>query len=462
MTKQYRYSLQKGSSKSICPECGKKTFVRYVDSVTGECCPPQYGRCDRESKCGYINYPKFEKDQAFSYTKTFTPKPKPQPLVPIPFEVLDETLDDYEQNVFIQNLLGRVAYPFEQCDIEAVIAQYYLGTVASWGGAVALPFIDIQNNIRAIQVKQFNEANHTTKTSFLHSILKYQYSQRGDRLPNWLPAYELNETKVSCLFGEHLLTKYPLNPIALVEAPKSAIYGTLYFGLPNVSDRFLWLAVYNLSSLNVDKCKALQGRDVVLFPDLSQDGKAFNLWNSKLNELNTIKGARFTISDLLEREASEAERADGCDIADYLICQDWRLFRESVKSEKREAENKHIFCPPRTIVEPIKTEIEPSRAKCEKSENETKHLFCAPSLSKREYRPQPKQNWTFEISELEAFFAAVDLLAEPIRLNECTVISNVPLFVESHLSTLKANNGRSIFLPHLNRLQKFKVLIESY
>ncbi|MDP4238619.1 MAG: DUF6371 domain-containing protein [Bacteroidota bacterium] len=335
MEKQYKYSLQKGSSKSNCPECGKKTFVRYVDSLTGECCPPQYGRCDRTIKCGYSNYPKFEKDQAFNSYKVFALKPKPQPLTPIPVEVLADTLTDYDKNVFIQNLLQRVAFPFDECDIEAVIAQYYLGTAATFGGAVALPYIDIKNNIRAIQVKQFDKANHTTKTSFLHGILKYQYSKRGNRLPDWLLAYELNDLKVSCLFGEHLLSKYPLNPIALVEAPKSAIYGTLYFGLPNVAERFLWLAVYNLSSLNVAKCQALQGRDVVLFPDLSQDGKAFDLWNSKLKELNTIKGARFTISDLLESKASEAERLNGCDIADYLICQDWRLFRDS---EKREVE----------------------------------------------------------------------------------------------------------------------------
>jgi hypothetical protein len=257
------------------------------------------------------------------------------------------------------------------------------------------------------------------------------------------------------------LTKYPLNPVALVEAPKSAIYGTLYFGLPNVPDRFLWLAVYNLSSLNVAKCKALQGRNVVLFPDLSTDGKAFKLWNSKLNELNTIKGARFTISNLLEREASEAERAGGCDIADYLICQDWRLFRESVKSEKRETENKHIFCTPQTIVEPIKNEIEPSRVKSEKSESETKHFICAPSLSKHDFRPQPKQNWTFEISELETYFAAVELPSQPVRLNQCSIITNVPQFIESHLSTVKANNGRSIYLPYLHRLQTLKQIIEN-
>jgi len=475
MEKQFKYNLQKGSTKIICPQCGKKTFVRYINNVTGECCPPQYGRCDREMKCGFINYPKFEKDQAFKSYKVIAPKPKPQPLTPIPFEVLAETLNNYEQNVFIQNLLGRVAFPFEPCDIEAVIAQYYLGTVTSWGGAVAFPFIDIQNNIRAIQVKQFNEANHTTKTSFLHSTLKFNYLQRGDRLPDWLPAYELNDTKVSCLFGEHLLSKHPLNPVALVEAPKGAIYGTLYFGLPSIPERFLWLAVYNLSSLNIEKCKALQGRDVVLFPDLSTDGKAFQLWNSKLKQLNTIKGARFRISDLLERKASETERANGCDIADYLICQDWRLFRESEKCKKSEDENKLIFHPPQINInaEPIQAKtIQLSKESTVHAKDFTIDFFDLMELENLEfgnYTPavefvpnirKPKENWNNEICDLETYFSTVKLQTKPIQFNSYTKIIDVRLFVESHLSTLRANNGISIIKPHLTRLQELRRILD--
>ena len=542
MDKQYKYNLQKGSAKSICPSCGKKTLVRYVDSVTGECLPEQYGRCDREDKCGYFNIPKpepqaskahfvpFDKFESYSdksylleqagkrfyipkrmvvevaakgcfilewylsntdkkplynngIDKTFEvafvtqapapgkAKPEPIPQTPIPFEVLAATLGNYEQNVFIQNLLDRVTYPFEAADIEAVVEQYYLGTVASFGGAVTLPYIDKQNNIRAVQVKQFDEANHTTKTSFLHGILKHQYQQRGEALPDWLPAYELNELKVSCLFGEHLLSKYPLNPVALVEAPKGAIYGTLYFGLPNVPERFLWLAVYNLSSLNVDKCKALEGRQVVLFPDLSKDGKAFELWSSKLKELNTIKGARFTISGLLESKASEAERLKGCDIADYLITKDWRLFRESEKSEKSESENNVFVAPHQNIVDPAQTEIDKTS---ENSELQNKDFFFdfsdIENLEPEVYtpvffeiepraKPQPRENWSVEISELETYFATAKLPAEPVQLDVCSKIIDVNLFIESHLSIVKANNGISTFLPYLNRLQTFKNII---
>ena len=457
MEKQYKYSLQKGSSKSLCPECNKKTFVLYINNLTGKSLCEQYGRCDREIKCGYQKKPEFETE--FTpykvYTGQTTPKSqlqtKPQKLISIPYEVLSETLTNYENNTFIQNLLVRVPFPFESVDIENVIAQYYLGTIA--GGAVTFPFIDIQNNIRAIQVKQFDQVNHTTKTTFLHSIIKHQYEQRGEQLPDWLPAYEQKELKVSCLFGEHLLSKYPVALVALVEAPKSAIYGTLYFGLPNMPERLLWLAVYNLSSLNVEKCKALIGREVFLFPDLSQDGKAFNLWSTKAKELKTkIQGAKFIVSDLLESRASQDERQKGCDIADYLICQDWRLFRNSVESVKGESEIKHYFLP-------LQKEIKLPSATSVKSEVENKQLFSESPKIKRVYnRDTVKENWSREIAELEKYFAAIKLPNLPVMLNQWTTISNVPLFIESHLSTLKANNGRSIFFTHLNRLQKFKQL----
>src|SRR5690606_24183239 len=123
--------------------------------------------------------------------------------------------------------------------------------------------------------------------------------------------------------------KYPNNPIALVEAPKTAIYGTLYFGLPNNPKNLLWLAVYNLSSLNLNKCKALKGRNVYLFPDLSKDSKAYNLWSEKAQKIQEqLENAMFKVSDLLEELAPNQDREKGKDIADYLIKLDWRKFRK--------------------------------------------------------------------------------------------------------------------------------------
>lgn len=345
MANEYRYKFQKGSKKDHCPECGNKTFVKYIDTNTGNYLPEQYGRCDRESKCNYHLNPYkdgylkriFEQERG-DYSGNWKPqrkinqlKPAPEPVF-IPFDVFAQTRQGYEKNVFIQNLLSRVPFPFKLNEIERVISQYNLGTVCNGyrAGAITFPFIDIGGNVRTIQVKQFDQANHSTGTDFLHSLIEKYHSKKNEHLPGWLEAYKKNEKTVSCLFGENLLNKYPQSPVALVEAPKTAVYCSLYFGLPELPENLLWLAVYNLSSLNLDKCKALQGKDVYLFPDLSKDGKAFELWSNKAKQLSSLlPGTRFEVSDLLEKLAPNELKEAGADIADVLIKMDWRKFKNT-------------------------------------------------------------------------------------------------------------------------------------
>ncbi len=343
MNKEHRYIFEKGSKKHNCPECDKKRYVMYVDIETKEYLPEQYGRCDREIKCGYFLNPykdgyakavwKQEQGNKTDWKLTL-PKPLKKPKIAfIPNDVLSQTCAGYDKNTFIQNLLTTVAFPFEVKDIEKVISLYRLGTVQNGyrKGANTFPFIDVQCNVRAVQVKQFDEHNHTTSTDFLHSLIEKHYTRINEPFPKWLEAYNKNDTMVSCLFGEHLLNQCPDNPIALVEAPKTAIYGTLYFGLPERPTDLLWLAVYNLSSLTLNKCKELKGRDVYLFPDLL----AFENWSAKALEIQErMHGTQFHVSKLLEQLASESDKEKGKDIADYLIEQDWRLFRkQSIEEE---------------------------------------------------------------------------------------------------------------------------------
>ena len=401
-TNEYRYTLEKGSKKYHCPICGKKTFVRYVDTETGNYLPEQYGRCDRESKCSYhLNpyldgYAKMIWEQEQKVTgvtipkqKYFSTQPKQQPTpepVFFDFDTFKQTLQHYEKNTFIQNLLNRVQFPFEVDEVTKVIQLYRLGTVANGyrAGANTFPFIDIKGNVRAVQVKQFDQANHTTGTDFLHSIIEKYYTRNNKPLPEWLQAYKNNDKKVSCLFGEHLLSKYHSNPVALVEAPKTAIYGTLYFGLPEKDTDLIWLAVYNKSSFSFDKLKILKGRFVYVFPDLSKDGNTFREWETKAKEYESrLPGTRFIFSDLLERLAPEMDKNKGYDIADYLIKLDWRLFRKRNIQEQPEPE---------------------------KVTSQNNFLFSHNTLSKVEVlkteqpiQKQP-QNWDDEIKELEKFF----------------------------------------------------------
>lgn len=349
MAINYKYQLEKGKNKFLCPNCNKKTFVRFIDTRDESYLPFEFGVCDREMKCTYnVNPYKtgYAEAQAqtenYQYKHTFKPKPQ-QENKPInfDFDTFKKTLKDYDSNTFIQNLISNVDYPFSVSEITEMIKLYGLGTISKgyYKGAVTFPFIDKNNNVRAIQVKQFDKSNHTTKTNFLHSIIEKHYSKRKMSLPTWLKAYTEQDRKVSCLFGEHLLNQYPENPIALVEAPKTAIYGTLYFGFPKDSNSLLWIGIYNKSSFTKDRLKALQGRKIIVFPDLSKNGSTFNEWQTKANEMQKeFSNTKFIFSDLLERLAPENDKQNGNDIADYLIKHDWRDYRQP---NNKNIENEH-------------------------------------------------------------------------------------------------------------------------
>tara|TARA_R110001583_G_C5666193_1_gene410200 strand:+ start:5126 stop:6559 length:1434 start_codon:yes stop_codon:yes gene_type:complete len=470
---EFRYILDKGNKKHYCPECNKKTFVHYIDTITGDYLPDQFGRCDRESKCTYhlnpylTDYSKMIWEQEHGNRSEFTdnwkpqhkeqrPTPKAEPVF-FDFETFKKTLkpERYEQNTFIQNLLHRVQFPFDAKEIEKIIALYYLGTIASGyrAGANTFPFIDIKGNVRTIQVKQFNNENHTTGTDFLHSIIEKRHTRNNIPLPEWLEAYLKQDKRVSCLFGSHLLSKYPQNPVALVEAPKTAIYGTLYFGFPEQPENLIWLAVYNKSSFSYDKLKVLQGRDVYTFPDLSKDGNTFKEWETKAKEMeNRLPGTKFIFSDLLEQFAHERDKSKGNDLADYLIKQDWRLFR------------KHI------IREQPKPKPLPVKILALKNPEPFKEIFFfnVESLPKVEvfnlnemdnYKNEQSENWSKDITELATYFSNFVLPTQPLKLNQYSTITDITLFIESHLATVKNNNGNRTFLPYLNRLKELKKVL---
>ena len=73
-----------------------------------------------------------------------------------------------------------------------------------------------------------------------------------------------------------------------------------------------------------------------------------------------LQGTYFHVSDLLEQLAPQQDKEQGKDIADYLIKQDWRLFR---KQDIRET--------PQPEPKPVETS---TREKSEKSEA-SKKLF---------------------------------------------------------------------------------------
>jgi hypothetical protein len=298
---QYRFILQpyKGlNTRYRCPACNHrdKTFVRYIDTENNEQINDNVGRCNREDKCNYHYTPK----QYFEANKILLPptnyqRPTPKDIKPptsfIQHNLLIKSLNTYTHNNFIQFL----EKTFGTNTTQAVLSKYLIGTSKHWQGATIFWQIDTQGKVHTGKIMLYNPTtgkrikqpfNHIT---WVHSVLK-------------LSNFNLKQ----CLFGEHLLNGNN-QPVAIVESEKTAIIASVY--LP----QFIWLAVGSLSNLNQEKCNVLKGKKCVLFPDLN----AFDKWSCQAKILKHI--TNFQVSNMLELNATDEEKENGLDLADYLL-----------------------------------------------------------------------------------------------------------------------------------------------
>lgn len=299
----YRYTLQRytgPASRYTCPQCGqRRKFTRYVDTATGEHLAEHAGRCDHQNWCGYHLKPReYFAAGGERPTAEWTPPPTP-PELPGHRMCRADVRSAMGQPCNLLAYLTDVA----GLDAERVNATAWEYCVGGWPepgkyhGAATYWQVDATGAVRSGKVIQYNPATgHRVKeggTNWVH-VLK-------GGIPE---GYRLEQ----CLFGEHLLPKYPTAPVAIVEAEKTALIARAL--VPEV----LWLAVGGTGELKLSKVLPLAGREVYLWPDLG----AFDTWTAKASELAPLF-ASITVVDLLERVATDAERARGLDLADYLL-----------------------------------------------------------------------------------------------------------------------------------------------
>ena len=136
MIKMYKYSLDKSSKKFVCPACGKKRFVKYVDNETNSYLEDGSGRCDRESSCKYQKSP--HKNSVISEFVT-----------PIITRKASTIQSDYlklcNKNFHENNLIQFLENYFTKEEIQLGIAKYRLGTSKHWNGATIFWQINPQN-----------------------------------------------------------------------------------------------------------------------------------------------------------------------------------------------------------------------------------------------------------------------------------------------------------------------------
>lgn len=229
------------------------------------------------------------------------PKPLPKPTSFIEEGILRRTLSRYNENhlaVYLESLFGQEV-------ASQLLETYLVGTAEKWKGATVFWQKDIHGNNRTGKIMLYSPVTGK-RIKEPHSYFSYVHTELK------LPEFNLKQ----CFFGEHLL-KDNERPVAIVESEKTALIASHY--LP----QFIWLACGGSAGLTDDKCKVLVGRDVCLYPDLSKaDAKVncYEAWYAKAEKFNRlIPNSFFQVSSLLENNATEEDRRQGLDLADFLI-----------------------------------------------------------------------------------------------------------------------------------------------
>jgi hypothetical protein len=282
--KEYKYHLDKTSKKFNCPQCGKKTFVKYVDTETGHYADSKYGRCDREIKCGYLEYPNGNSIINYHYVT-------PPPIKPsyIDKEILQKTLTKYETNPLIIYLYNN----YDKDQVNITIEKYKIGTSKQFNSSTIFWQIDHTGKIRSGKIMGYD-----IKTG------KRQKNKDGKALIHWahsvleIPKFTLKQ----CLFGLHLCNNN-VKKVAIVESEKTAVILSIEF--PNHT----WISTSSINGFKIEYLKPLKNTEIIAFPD----NGGYDKWKTTANNLNR-KGFNIIVSELIEIDEYEI----GWDLVDVL------------------------------------------------------------------------------------------------------------------------------------------------
>ncbi|QXP68479.1 DUF6371 domain-containing protein [Polaribacter sp. AHE13PA] len=285
MKHNYKYSLDRSSRKFICPNCHKKTFVKFIDNETNLYLNSSDGRCDRESKCGYFKKPTSNCITNINNCITEVIQPSYHNR-----KVLQEYCNTKQQSNFISNLLRN----FEPKMVSQAIDMYHIGTTNYWYGATIFWLIDTKNVIRGGKIMLYNcNTGKRVKKPFNH----VSWIHKQLKLNNFVLQ--------QCLFGLHLINSISKSDtICIVESEKTAIIMSIM--IPN----FIWLATGSKTGFKEKMLKSIKEFNVIAYPDKT----VYSNWNKEAILLNK-QGYNIQCSTMLEN----LEIEDGGDLIDFLL-----------------------------------------------------------------------------------------------------------------------------------------------
>ena len=209
------------------------------------------------------------------------------------------------ERVSVENSLSRCLLQlFDRHLVEHLTEEYRLGCYDNghYADCVLFPSIDQEGRVHNVKVQRYD--TDPASPRFAHSDKRCCY---------WLGPTLQREGVVPsdavldncCLFGEHLLDRYPSQTVALVESPKNALFGAA------VQPHYVWVATGNKGMLKRELMEPLRGRRVLVFPDRDAIGE----WRNILNGMDDV--ADFSVSDFCERYAPKDDLK--FDVADYVL-----------------------------------------------------------------------------------------------------------------------------------------------
>lgn len=267
-----------------CP-CGKNNKDGKFAPITVDGkAEPSFGHCH---SCGKTFFPQSH-PAAGKPDPAFELPPKKE-LKFVDPQLVQRSLQGYERNNFAGWLHRR--YP---TTAQYLLDYFSIGTTKN--GGTLFWYQDVQGRYRKPKRVFYRPDGHRVKAS------ENEYKSKPSPL-----LFKNQEGFEYCLFGEFQLTGYPENAkVVMVESEKSAVIGHAHY--PD----FIWVATGGAMSLKKERAAVLQGRKVMIIPDMHRTGREGAL---RMQGILKDLGCRTRILEI------DKNREDGDDIADILLQQ---------------------------------------------------------------------------------------------------------------------------------------------
>lgn len=207
-----------------CPRCKQHKFQRYVRHIYETQIADNVGLCKADNKCGFHFGPSdYQKAVAF-----------------IPSQYVLQSLLNYKEN----NCFLYLKKEFSEGIAIQAAKRYSIGTSSAYSGASI-----------------FWRTDNNNKTHEGKIILIETFSGTGKVLGNVSEHLKLKDfDTVSCLFGEHLLNKFPKKTVVVVENEIAAIVASCKY--PD----YIWVAGSGKKELTANEKSVLSKRDFIFNP----------------------------------------------------------------------------------------------------------------------------------------------------------------------------------------------------